>query len=155
MRLQLDGGGDAGGWKKLAQEVGLGAEIEFRGVAPDLIPIFAGAGFLVLPSRVEGLSNVLLEAQSVGLPAIVSDIPGNRSVVTHGVNGWVVPVGDAQALAEAMVKLHRSPDLRAEMGRRARETIARDFAMPVVAARLEEAYRKLLRPARESKEGRA
>ena len=143
MRLHLYGGGEARVWQQLAAAEGAGDSVAFPGAVADLVPVFAQAGFLVLPSRVEGLSNVLLEAQSVGLPAVVSDIPGNRSVVTDGVNGLVVPVGDMFALAEAMVKLGRAPALRARMGQAARETIARRFEIAGVAERLEEVYRAL------------
>lgn len=145
MRLRLYGGGDARPWRQLAEAEGTGDSVAFPGAVADLVPAFAQAGFLVLPSRVEGLSNVLLEAQSVGLPAVVSDIPGNRSVVTDGVNGLVVPVGDVPALAEAMLKLRRAPELRARLGQAARETIARRFDIAGVAARLEEIYRALRR----------
>ena len=143
MKLQLYGEGDSRVWQAMAKEEGAAESVAFPGSVPDLIPVFAAAGFLVLPSRVEGLSNVLLEAQSAGLPAIVSDIPGNRSVVADGVNGLVVPVGDAPALAEAMVRLHRSPELRARMGKAARETIAARFSISAVAEQLEAAYRRL------------
>jgi glycosyltransferase involved in cell wall biosynthesis len=143
MRLQLFGAGDSAVWRRMAAEEGVGESVEFAGSVPNLTPIFAQAGFLVLPSRVEGLSNVLLEAQAVGLPAVVSDIPGNRSVVTDDENGLVVPVGDIAALAKAMLRMHRSRDLRAKLGRAARETIARRFSIAGVAEQLELVYRKL------------
>jgi glycosyltransferase involved in cell wall biosynthesis len=140
-RLFLYGEGDASRWRQLAAQEGCGESVQFCGKTEHLPEKFSGAGFLVLPSRLEGLSNVLLEAQAAGLPAVVSDIGGNVAVVNHGVNGLVVPVGDASALAEACVKLLRSPGLREKMGQAARERVARLFCMEKVAEQLESAYR--------------
>lgn len=143
MKLRLYGDGDSGPWQQMARNEGVETSLEFPGSVPNLMPVFAEAGYLVLPSRVEGLSNVLLEAQSAGLPAIVSDIPGNCCVVTHGVNGLVVPTGDVPALADAMLLLYRSPELRARLGRGAREIIESRFAIARVAEQLEAVYQQL------------
>ena len=142
MRLRLFGGGDDSRWRLVAAREGCGDSVEFAGSTADLQKEFSEAGFLVLPSRVEGLSNVLLEAQAAGLPAVVSGIGGNRAVVEHGRNGLVVPVGDANALAAAMVELYRSPAARADMGRQARARMAAEFEIGQIAARLETAYRQ-------------
>jgi glycosyltransferase involved in cell wall biosynthesis len=144
MQLRLFGGGGTGRWKLVAEQEGCGASVEFAGTTDDLPGKFQEAGFLVLPSRVEGLSNVLLEAQAAGLPAVVSDIGGNVAVVNDGENGLVVPVGDAEALAAAMVKLYRSPALRVRMGAAARARVAAVFAIDQVARQLEKAYGQAL-----------
>ena len=144
MRLRLFGGGDPARWRLVAAREGCGDSGEFAGSTVDLQKEFAEAGFLVLPSRVEGLSNVLLEAQAAGLPAVVSGIGGNIAVVEHGRNGLIVPAGDADALAAAMVELYRSPAARAIMGRLARARVAAEFDIGKIAARLETAYRQAL-----------
>ena len=142
--LRLYGAGDVESWKAMAREEGVGDSLQFAGEIADLGPVLAAAGFLVLPSRVEGLSNVLLEAQAAGLPAIVSDIPGNRSVVEDGVNGLVVPAGDVAALADAIVRMHRSPEMRARMGQLARDIIRQRFEISLVAEKLEGVYSGLV-----------
>ena len=144
MRLRLFGGGGMERWKQVAERDGCGQSVEFAGKTDDLQREFMKSGFLVLPSRVEGLSNVLLEAQALGLPAVVSAIGGNVAVVKDGENGLVVPVGDVDALAEAMLRLHRSASLRTELGRAARARIAETFEIGKVAARLETAYGQAL-----------
>ena len=144
MRLRLYGGGDATPWKRLAEQEGCGDSVEFAGPTDDLPARFLENGFLVLPSRVEGLSNVLLEAQAAGLPAVVSDIGGNVAVVRHGETGLVVPVDDPVALAEAMVRMHRSAEWRGNMGRAARQRIEAEFAIDRIAERLEAVYRRVL-----------
>ena len=144
LRLRLFGAGGMERWRQVAEMEGCGESVEFAGPSANLHAEFYKAGFLVLPSRVEGLSNVLLEAQAAGLPAVVSDIGGNVAVVRDGENGCVVPVGNAEALAAAIVKTARSPARRAEMGRAARARIQEDFAINQIAARLEEAYRQAI-----------
>ena len=140
MRLRLYGRGDSTPWRAYADEQGCGDSVAFEGETDDIWAAHRGAGFLVLPSRQEGLSNSLLEAMASGLPAVVSDIPGNLAAIRDGVEGIVVPVGDADALAKAMVRLYRSPELRARMGSAARMRAQEVFAIDKVAAQLEEAY---------------
>jgi len=144
MRLRLFGGGGVDRWKLVAEQEGCGKTVEFAGPSSHLQDEFRQSGFLVLPSRVEGLSNVLLEAMASGLPAVVSDIPGNATAIRDGVEGLVVPTGDAEALAAAMVKLYRSADLRKQMGGLARARAEEKFAIGRVAQRLEEACRKAM-----------
>ena len=144
MRLTMYGGGDTTRWRMVAEQENCGESVEFAGRTDNLSSEFLRAGFLVLPSRVEGMSNVLLEAMASGLPAVVSDIPGNRAAVCDGETGIVVPVGDADALAEAMLKMYRSPELRAQMGRLARVRAQEVFAIGKVAEKLEIAYRNAI-----------
>ena len=75
----------------------------------------------------------LLEAQSWGLPSVVTDIPGSSAVVASGQNGYVVPVADAPALADAIMKLIQQPADRDRMGREARRLVTERYALPVVA----------------------
>jgi glycosyltransferase involved in cell wall biosynthesis len=89
------------------------------------------------------MSNALLEAQSWGLAVVASDIPANRALVDDGINGLVVPVGDVDALAAAVIRLLDDAALRARLGRAARERVAREFAMDSVVDRLCALYDRL------------
>lgn len=139
-RLRIYGGGNASAWKPFAQEAGCGDSVSFEGKTDRVTEKLLASGIFVLPSRWEGLSCALLEAQAAGLPAVVSDIGGNREVVENGVNGRVVPTGDADALAQAIVQLYRAPALRVQMGGAARARVQEVFAIEKVAAQLEAAY---------------
>lgn len=76
---------------------------------------------LVVPSYSEGLPTVLMESMALGRVVIASWCDGIPELVTHGVNGWLVPPGDEQALADALVELNQtSLEQRNEMGRAAR-----------------------------------
>jgi len=87
----------------------------------------------------ESFGMVLTEAFAAGTPVIASDIAGYRDVVRDGVDGMLVPRGDAQALAEALRDLYEEPVRRAEMARAAALGAER-FAWPRVAAQVMEAY---------------
>jgi colanic acid/amylovoran biosynthesis glycosyltransferase len=83
----------------------------------------------VLSSLSEGISNAVLEAMSCGLPIITTDCGGMREAVTDGVEGYVVPIRDPQALAQAMKNLALDPYLCQQMGANARQRILEDFVL--------------------------
>jgi glycosyltransferase involved in cell wall biosynthesis len=143
-RLRLAGGGDHLPWRRRAEELGCGGTVEFTGYAQSIEEHYRWASLLLLPSRREGMSNALLEAQSWGIPAVVSDIPGNRAVVEDGVNGLLAPVGDAAALAERAAGLLEQPDRRRGMGARARALMGSRYSIDTVAGQVEALYRRLI-----------
>jgi phosphatidylinositol alpha-mannosyltransferase len=87
----------------------------------------------------ESFGMVLTEAFAAGTPVVASDIAGYRDVVRNGVDGVLVPRGDAQALAETLRDLHDEPERRLEMARAASRDVQR-FAWPVVAGEVLAAY---------------
>lgn len=139
-RLVMVGGGDSRPWRQLAVALGCDESIAFKGFSGDLAADYRRAAVFVLPSRTEGMSNALLEAQSYGLPAVVSAIPGNRAVISDEDNGLVVPVDDAPALAAAIVRLLQDAPLRAKLGIRARQRAMEDFSFALVAGRIHDLY---------------
>ena len=82
----------------------------------DVRPYYAGCSVYVLPSYREGTPRTVLEAMAMGRPILTTDTNGCRETVEDGVNGWLVPVGDAAALAEKMKAFLRDPALTAKMG---------------------------------------
>ncbi len=138
------GGGDPAPWQELAERLGCGQSVRFAGYTNDLSGLYGQASLLVLPSRGEGMSNALLEALSWGLPAVVSDIPGNRALVVDGVNGRVVPAGNPAALAQALLDLRADPEARRRMGAAARERIQESHTVEAVVDRLCDFYADLI-----------
>ncbi len=104
----------------------------------------ASATIVVLPSYREGLPKVLLEAAACGKPLIATDVPGCRDIVTHGVNGLLVPVCDSAALTAAIDALLCDSSLRAAMGEAGREVVIRIFSVEKVVGQVLDLYRELL-----------
>jgi phosphatidylinositol alpha-mannosyltransferase len=102
------------------------------------------ADVLCAPSlRGESFGMVLTEAFAAGTTVVASDIAGYRDVVTDGVDGVLVPRGDAQALAEVLRDLWEEPTRRAELARHAAEHVER-FAWPHVAGEVMSAYEEAI-----------
>ena len=94
---------------------------------------FCRADLFVLPTLAEGMALVHLEAMACGVPVITT--PNCGSVVRDGIDGFIVPIRDAQALADRMQQLLEDRSLRARMGAAARER-ARDFTWQRYGERL-------------------
>lgn len=94
--------------------------IDYLGEAPDVRPFLHDSTVYVLPSYREGTPRTVLEAMACGRAVITTDAPGCRETVTPGDNGFLVPVGDAPALAEAMERFILEPELARSMGLRSR-----------------------------------
>lgn len=104
--------------EQLAVALGIAHRVDFAGwfERADLPDRYRLADVFVLPSRDEGMPNVVLEAMASGLPIVASDVPGTRELVDSGVNGALFPAGDTNALAAALVELASEPGLRLRYG---------------------------------------
>jgi glycosyltransferase involved in cell wall biosynthesis len=98
----------------------------------------------VQPSHTEGIANATMEAMAVGVPVVTADAGSQRELVSDGVNGWLVPVHDAPALARAMIELADDAVYARELGRRGRETVIAKFDPITHAERLSDMLSGLL-----------
>lgn len=94
--------------------------VEYVGEQKDVYPFLRDCTAYVLPSYHEGTPKTVLEAMASGRPAITTDAPGCRETVEDGVNGYLVPVKDVDAIVEAMEKILAFPEATAEMAKNAR-----------------------------------
>jgi len=109
-----------------AQEVK--GTIRYWGVSKDVRSIMQEADVVVLPSYREGLPRVMLESLAMGKPIITTDTAGCRETIQDTKNGFLIPTKDAQALADAMVRMYELTDeVRQEMGEVGREMALQEF----------------------------
>ena len=118
--------------------------VRYLGERSDIRELLALSDLVVLPSYREGFPRVLLEAAAMGKPMVATDVPGCRDVVDNGVNGLLVPARDAGALVIAIETLLDSPELRARMGKAAREKALREFDERDVVKGIMDVYDELL-----------
>ncbi len=114
------------------------------GHVEDIAGFWARTHLAVLPSRREGLPLSLLEAAACGRAMVASDVPGCREIVIHGRTGLLFPVDDAAALADAMERLSRTRDLRAQYAEAARNLVVEKFAADIIGRQIVALYRRLL-----------
>lgn len=126
----LDTGPDAVSREELDRWIESG--IEYLGHLNDVRPAIAQASAFVLPSWREGTPRTVLEAMSMGRPIVTTDAPGCRETTTNGVNGYLIPVRDSRALAEAMIRLGRDAELRSTMAAESRLIAERKYAVDKV-----------------------
>jgi L-malate glycosyltransferase len=108
--------------KSYLVQAGVEDQVKFVGQVSldDLPDYFRDADLYLSASHVDGSSISLLEALACGLPAVVSDIPGNREWITPGENGWLFADGDAQSLADAILHAIEHPRSLTAMGEKTR-----------------------------------
>jgi N-acetyl-alpha-D-glucosaminyl L-malate synthase BshA len=134
--------------EKLAASLGVTDNVAFLGEQLQMGRFLAQADLFLLPSEQESFGLAALEALASGVPVVATRVGGLPEVVRHGETGWLVPVAEPPALAEAILKLLADEPRRAAMGRAARaDALARFHPEPVVA-RVEALYRELLATAR-------
>jgi glycosyltransferase involved in cell wall biosynthesis len=101
--------------------------IEYLGHVDDMARLLAETDLAVLPSYAEGAPKIVIEAMAMGLPVVVSDIPGCRDMVEDGENGILVPVADEVALTAAIRRLLADSELRRTMGDKSRSIFESGF----------------------------
>ena len=119
MREELEG---------LASLLGIRNKVIFTGGVDDPAPYVNRFTVAVLCSESEGFSNALIEYMQAGRPVICTDTGGNPELVQDGTNGFLVPVGDVDALADRLVKLLSDSVLAQRLGAAARETVRSEYS---------------------------
>jgi glycosyltransferase involved in cell wall biosynthesis len=124
-------------------EVGLAERFALPGTARD-VPGFLGAlDVAVLPSRAEGMSNALLEYMAAGRPIVATAVGATPELIADGEHGLLVPPGDAPALAGAIGRLLREPELARRLGAAARRRARERYSRAAMVQRFEDFYTSL------------
>ena len=129
-----------------AQATGLGVRerLLVTGATSDVAVGLAAADALAAPSRNEGMGRALVEAMALGLPVVASEVGGIPAVVADGETGWLVPPGEVDALASALIELGRDEALRVKLGA-AGAARAEAFSTGVAHAAMRAIYDELAR----------
>lgn len=126
--------------------LGLGSRPTVRRLAPmpqaELVHEYLRSSLFCLPSLDDGFGMVVLEAMALGVPVVVTSTTGASEVVRPGVDGYVVPPRDPEALAAAILELYRRPDLVAAMGEAASQQ-ARVYSWERYGQALHDWYRAI------------
>lgn len=123
---------------------GVSSQVHLLGRRTDVAPLIKGAAMLALPSRWEGMPNVLLEAMAAGCPVIATEVEGSRELLSHGENGLLCRVNSVADLGEAIGRLSASRELRLSLGERSQDIVKKHFTWESVVERYDQLYRAIL-----------
>ncbi len=128
----------------LANHLGLSGAAFFLGDRSDVPDLLAALDVFVLCSYTESFPNAILEAMAMGRPVVATNVGGTPELVEEGKTGYLVPVGDAEAMADRIFELLRDPSLRRGMGQAGSDRVKREFTAERVKQKLEDLYDRLL-----------
>lgn len=138
--LIIGGGKLENDLKKMAHALGIGNFVIFAGPKEPSVGYIKGFDIGVLCSDSEGFSNTLLEYMAVGVPAVATSVGGNREIVKDGLTGRLVPPGDPECLAEAIIQLLREDCRRGNMGEVGRQLVRNRYDWKVIIKQMEDFY---------------
>ncbi len=125
----------------LTEKLGISDFVYFLGMQYNINEILPLFRFFVLSSLTEGTSISLLESQSCGIPAVVTDVGGNRNVISPGKNGFLCPLNDNEKMAEYMQQLINNPELSATLGTESRTRVEQGFSIDTMTNKYLQIYK--------------
>jgi len=144
VRLVLIGDGpERDSLAELACSFGCREKIVFAGHRKEAYSLMLAFDTFVLASEFEGMSNSLMEAMSLGIPCVVSDIAPNQELLTHEQTGLVFPLGKGPDLTKSLVRLLQNPELSKQLGEAGRQRIMERHSVDLMVQKHRELYRKL------------
>lgn len=143
-RLLLIGDGELrADLEQRAHDEGVRDAVHFLGDRNDVRDLLPGLDLFVMSSVSEGYSMALLEACAVALPIVATDVGGNSEIIDTGRTGQLVPPGEPDALAEAMLQLLERPHLASTYGQAARAWVEKHGSLEAMTDRYERLYQAM------------
>ena len=133
--------------ESLADSLGIAARVRLPGHVADIPGFLQRLDAFVLPSRSEAHPNALLEAMACGLPCVATRVGGVDEVLDAGRVGMLIEAGDQKALEDALARLAGRPELRAELGKAARQRVCERYSKDRMVDAYVSMYRELSRRA--------
>ncbi|TET68381.1 MAG: glycosyltransferase [Candidatus Zixiibacteriota bacterium] len=127
----------------LVERLGIKDRVVFAGGAEEVFPYLSAFDIGVLSSSSEGFSNSILEYMLAGLPVVASGVGGNPEIIDEGENGYLVPPGEPQPLAEKIMALLEDERLRLNFGENARLKVAENFSLKRMVDEFERCFLRL------------
>lgn len=125
-------------------EMNLSEKVIFAGFREDIADILAATDVLASPSYLEGCCNSLLEGMAAAKPVVGTNCGGTPELIEDGINGIIVPVKDAEALANAIVRLLTNKELAERLAACGKQTVIQKFSIDRMVDQTLEIYRKML-----------
>lgn len=141
--LQLWVVGDGAEKENLARhtaQLGIASQVIYWGEQENIPALLRHVEVGVLCSRIEGLSNAIIEYMAAGLPVVATDTGGNAEIVVHGETGLLVPVDDVTALANALTEVLENPHLARQFGQAGRQRVEHLFTISRMVSETEAVY---------------
>ena len=130
--------------RAILTQAGLAELAWLPGERADVPDVMRGLDCFVLPSRAEGISNTILEAMACGLPVVATDVGGNAELVDAGRTGRLVPSGDVDSMAEALVHMATEPTVARAMGAAGRQRTEQCFSLEAMVGAYQALYSRVL-----------
>jgi glycosyltransferase involved in cell wall biosynthesis len=146
VRLELAGGGDIAGWRKVAKDYGIEDRVEFVGWldGEEKVAFYRNAAMFCMPSHFESFGIATLEAMFAGLPVIGTNVGGFLDLVEEGVTGHLADVGDTQALAGFIRRLAENPRVATQMGEAGLQRARERYSAHAVVDQYVDCYREVM-----------
>lgn len=129
--------------KEAVKESGCADRIHLVGFQKDPVPYYHIIDLLVIPSNQEGLSNAVLESLACGVPVLCHTACGNDEVITHGKDGWIVPLDTIQQIHDQLASALTQKDRISEMGQFGRAKVTNRFPITKMLSSYTETYRRI------------
>lgn len=130
--------------RRACLRLGVEPRVSFAGWRPDVPEILAASQLLVLPSRWEGMPNIVLQAMASGLPVVASDVEGVRELLGHQSDAQVVPYGNSRELTEKIVAILSDPVRASHLGNQNRHRAEQEFTFDRMVAAYQNLWYSLL-----------
>lgn len=130
--------------RNLSQKINDNSRIQVTGWVDDVRGPLGVSDVLVLPSYREGFPNTPIQAGSMGLPCIVTDVNGSNEIITQNDNGWIIPPRDALALKASMLTAMLSKNLNM-MGKNARRNVQNKYERSYYVKELKQFYQEIIK----------
>lgn len=129
---------------KLCETCKLKKNISFLGFRKDIPALLKLTNIGILASKSEGLSNTIIEYMVSGLPVVATDVGGNKELIEHKVNGYLVPLNDCIKMSNYIIELLNNPELREKMGGKSKKIAITKFSLKKYVSEHEKYYKNLI-----------